>query len=199
MAAVTIVGVGSPVKWKTKTTFREISPAQKNPPACGTSGLLDLMTTHVRKTEDRRYACHEAYSNRHFQSSEKTNYKTKQRLPVETNSVRPYYTLQSNAAMIDLSVLDIAKCIEADADRESQPKTNRNRDGDSTPSTGTIEDIVGHDRTYTIHETTRAAIIEAQSAIFSKIHTSHTSSITLLMLLLLLKSDFTIHTTYTSC
>src|SRR6218665_3853473 len=50
---------------------------------------------------DRRYACHEAYSNRHFQSS-------KRRI------------IRLNSALMDLSVLDIAKCIEADADRESQ-------------------------------------------------------------------------------
>src|SRR6218665_3853472 len=57
MATVTIVGVGSPIKCKTKTTFREISPRpKKNPPACGSSSLLNLMTTQVQKTIDDTHA-----------------------------------------------------------------------------------------------------------------------------------------------
>src|SRR6218665_1171718 len=91
--------------------------------------------------------------------------------------------------MMDLSVLDIAKCRE---DRESQLSDD---DGDSTPSTGTriSWDMVEHMRYIEPREP--PSLEPNQPYIFSKIHTSQTSSITLLLLLLLLKSDFTIQTT----
>src|SRR6218665_928232 len=94
--------------------------------------------------------------------------------------------------MMDLSVLDIAKCRE---DRESQLSDD---DGDSTPSTGTRIpwDMVEHIRYIEPREP--PSLEPNQPYIFSKIHTSQTSSITLLLLLLLLlllKSDFTIQTT----
>src|SRR6218665_896960 len=91
--------------------------------------------------------------------------------------------------MMDLSLLDISKFREA---RESQLSDD---DGDSTPSTGTriSWDMVEHIRYIEPREP--PSLEPNQPYIFSKIHTSQTSSITLLLLLLLLKSDFTIQTT----